>query len=88
MKVKVLKKFIDRQEKAVRQPVEVFECTEDRYNEIMSKNRLIELFEEDEPEKESVEQEAEPVKTEGPALVQKDTGKQKPEKAKRTTQKK
>lgn len=88
MKVKVLKKFIDRQEKAVRQPGEVFECTEDRYNEIMSKNRLIELFEEDEPEKESVEQEAEPVKTEGPALVQKDTGKQKPEKAKRTTQKK
>ena len=29
MKVKVLKKFIDRQEKAVRQPGEVFECTEE-----------------------------------------------------------
>ena len=54
----------------------------------MSKNRLIELFEEDEPEKESVEQEAEPVKTEEPAPVQKDTVTQKPEKAKRTTKKK
>lgn len=88
MKVKVLKKFIDRQEKAVRQPGEVFECTEERYNEIMSKNRLIEPIEEDEPEKELVGQEAEPVKTEGPAPAQKDTGKQKPEKAKRTTKKK
>ncbi|MFR5701970.1 MAG: hypothetical protein ACLUD0_08870 [Eubacterium ramulus] len=45
MKVKVLKKFIDRQEKAVRQPGEVFECTPERYDEIMSKNRLIEPFE-------------------------------------------
>lgn len=88
MKVKVLKKFIDRQEKAVRQPGEVFECTEERYNEIMLKNRLIEPVEKDEPEKESVEQEAEPVKTEEPAPVQKDIGTQKPEKAKRTTKKK
>lgn len=77
MKVKVLKKFIDRQEKAVRQPGEVFECTPERYDEIMSKNRLIEPVEE-----------AEPVKTEEPAPVQKDTGTQKPEKAKRTTKKK
>ena len=74
MKVKVLKKFIDRQEKAVRQPGEVFECTPERYDEIMSKNRLIEPVEK--------------VKTEEPAPVQKDTGTQKPEKAKRTTKKK
>lgn len=70
------------------QPGEVFECTPERYDEIMSKNRLIEPVEKDEPEKESVEQEAEPVKTEEPAPVQKDTGTQKPEKAKRTTKKK
>lgn len=88
MKVKVLKKFIDLQEKAVRQPGEVFECTPERYNEIMSKNRLIEPVEEDEPEEESVEPEAEPAKTEEPAPDQKDTGAQKPEKAKRTTKKK
>lgn len=81
MKVKVLKKFIDRQEKAVRQPGEVFECTEERYNEIMSKNRLIEPVEENEPEKE-------PVEPEEPAPDQKDAGAQKPEKAKRTTKKK
>ena len=78
MKVKVLKKFIDRQEKAVRQPGEVFECTEERYNEIMSKNKLIEPVEENEPEKE-------PVEPEEPAPDQKDAGAQKPEKAKRTT---
>lgn len=88
MKVKVLKKFIDRQEKAVRQPGEVFECTPERYNEIMSKNRLIEPIEEDEPEKEPVELETEQVKTEEPAPDQKDAGAQKPEKAKRTTKKK
>lgn len=81
MKVKVLKKFIDRQEKAVRQPGEVFECTEERYNEIMSKNRLIEPVWKDELEKESVE-------SEELAPDQKATGAQKPEKAKRTTKKK
>lgn len=81
MKVKVLRKFIDRQEKAVRQPGEVFECTAERYNEIMSKNRLIEAVEEDESENEAIE-------SKEPAPDQKATGTEKPEKAKITTKKK
>lgn len=52
MKVKTLKKFIDQKEKVIRQPGEVFECTQERYDEIMAKNRLIEpLKEVEEPEK-------------------------------------
>ena len=58
MKVKVLKKFIDRQEKAVRQPGEVFECTPERYNEIMSKNRLIEPVEEEKTKRTTKKKEA------------------------------
>ena len=37
MKVKTLKKFIDQKEKVIRQPGEVFECTQERYDEIMAK---------------------------------------------------
>lgn len=84
MKVKVLKKFIDRQEKAVRQPGEVFECTPERYDEIMSKNRLIEPFEETEQKKES---EAEQVQAEK-APDQRDVDEEKPVEVKRTTKKK
>lgn len=84
MKVKVLKKFIDRQEKAVRQPGEVFECTPERYDEIMSKNRLIEPFEETEQKKES---EAEQVQAEK-ASDQRDVDEEKPVEVKRTTKKK
>lgn len=88
MKVKVLKKFIDRQEKAVRQPGEVFECTEERYNEIMLKNRLIEPVEEENPEKESVESETEQAKMEEKASDPKVLDVEKPVKAKGTTKKK
>ena len=84
MKVKVLKKFIDRQEKAVRQPGEVFECTPERYDEIMSKNRLIEPFEKTEQKKES---EAEQVQTEKEP-DQSEVDEEKPVEVKRTTKKK
>lgn len=84
MKVKVLKKFIDRQEKAVRQPEEVFECTPERYDEIMSKNRLIEPFEKTEQKKgseaEQVQKEKEPDQSE--------VDEEKPVEVKRTTKKK
>lgn len=88
MKVKVLKKFIDRQEKAVRQPGEVFECTQERYNEIMLKNRLIEPIEEENPEKEPDESEPEQAKAEEKASDQEVADMEKPVKAKRTTKKK
>lgn len=84
MKVKVLKKFIDRQEKAVRQPGEVFECTPERYDEIMSKNRLIEPFEKTEQKKES---EAEQVQKEKEP-DQSEVDEEKPVEVKRTTKKK
>lgn len=84
MKVKVLKKFIDRQEKAVRQPGEVFECTPERYDEIMSKNRLIEPFEKTEQKKES---EAEQVQAEKEP-DQSEVDEEKPVEVKRTTKKK
>lgn len=86
MKVKVLKKFIDRKEKAVRQPGEVFECTQERYDEIMSKNRLIEPVEEKNQENESVESEQMKVKEKTPD--QSETDKEKSVKVKRTTKKK
>ena len=86
MKVKVLKKFIDRKEKAVRQLGEIFECTQERYDEIMSKNRLIEPVEEKEQENESVESEQMKVKEKAPD--QSETDEEKSVKAKRTTKKK
>lgn len=55
MKVKTLKKFIDQKEKVIRQPGEVFECTEERYDEIMAKNRLIEPLEESDQEEKKPE---------------------------------
>ncbi|WP_288774552.1 hypothetical protein [uncultured Eubacterium sp.] len=86
MKVKVLRKFIDRKEKAVRQPGEVFECTPERYNEIMSKNRLIEPFEEEKQKRESAESETEQVQAEK-APEQSEVDEEKPAKAKTTKKK-
>lgn len=69
MKVKTLKKFIDQKEKVIRQPGEVFECTQERYDEIMAKNRLIE------PLKEVEKPEEEPEKAEAPDTTKKTTRK-------------
>ena len=47
MKVKVLKKFKDKHTKKLRTKGEVFECTEERFNEICEKDKtLVEAVEE------------------------------------------
>ena len=63
MQVKVLMKFIDRKAGVVRQPGEVFECSQERYDEIVGRYRLIAPVEETQPEINLEEEETEPEET-------------------------
>ena len=42
MKVKVIKEFVDKHTNKLHKVNEVFECTEDRYNEIMGAGSYVE----------------------------------------------
>ena len=55
MKVKVVVTFKDIREKKLRKEGETFECTEERYEEILKKGKLVEPVEEEKPEAEPEE---------------------------------
>ena len=86
MQVKVLMKFIDRKAGVVRQPGEVFECSKERYDEIVGRYRLIAPVEETQPEI-NLEEEETVIEAEPEETSEQKTDGRKSAKAKKTVKK-